>query len=152
MNSFGGASYIEKMREKGLSDEDIRRKLTEGGWEDTEISQAFSQLDDETAPPPPPSKLSTTSRQDSAHHQAPVAVVQRYTTRGIEYGIMFLSLGIGAISLGTVLHDLTDRALGAPDPLFGGSGAPMASAAALVSIPIFLVLFLRLRKAEKNTP
>ena len=137
-----GSAYIKNMRKKGLNDEEIRKKLATAGWEEAEITHAFTTLDDDTLPPPPPSKQPASSAQDNTNaHQPPVAVVQRYTTRGIEYGIMFLSLGIGAVSLGTVLHDLADTAIGASNSTY--SGAPMASAAALVAIPIFLALFIR---------
>ena len=48
-----GRTYVEKMREEGYSDADIREALTEAGWTEDQIERAMAP-DAEGPPPPPP--------------------------------------------------------------------------------------------------
>ncbi len=148
--SSSGELYVQSMRNKGLSDDDIKTRLRDAGWSEADITAAFANIDDELAPPPPVPKHSE-SPETPAGETKPVAVVQQYSTRGIEYAIMFFSLGIGAIALGNLLHYLVNSVL---DPAQGGSyfsaeSVALPATAALVTIPIFTLLFLRLKRAEK---
>ena len=77
----------------------------------------------------------------------PIAVVSNWTTRGLEYVIMFIALGVAATSLGWIMHNFVDSALGQSGTLYE-AGVSFASAALLVTLPVFLVLFLRLKRAE----
>jgi hypothetical protein len=134
--------YIKKMRKDGANDDDIKKTLAGAGWRDYEITSAFASLSSgKPLPPPPPHAL----HDEPAAQQAPIAVVQRYTTAGMEYSIMFLALLFGATSLGTWLHQLLDSLYRSPQ-----SSDALPSVTAIVTIPIFLVLFFRLRGKEKS--
>ena len=153
-------TFLTQARERGLNDEEIIQKLQASGWDETK-AKGLLHGDDLVAPSPAeannpdatlvqPAQSPIVAGQPSHNDKQPVAVVQRYTTRGLEYGIQFLALGIGAISLGILLHDLANRTL---DPTYSsGDWGAMAGAAAVVAMPIFTVLFLRLKRAERSTP
>jgi hypothetical protein len=153
-----GAEFIKSKRSSGLGDDEIRSKLTAAGWQETEIDTAFASVDDDTPPPPSqqPSSSETFQSQATVGSQPqPVAVVQQLSTRGVEYGIMFFSLAFGAVSLGGLLHNLIDVSV---NPISGyassyvGEVLAVQGIIALVTIPIFLFMFLRLRKAERENP
>jgi len=82
----------------------------------------------------------------------PEPVISTYSTRGLEYLIMLISLGIAASSLGSLLHSSVNQVLGSTDQLFGTTIVSLASAALVVTLPIFIFLFLRLKKAELAQP
>lgn len=141
--------YIKQKRESKVDDGKIRQNLIEQGWPTADVEKAMGISHDNDAPPPPPLVPS----QVSVSSQNPTPVVNTFTTRGIEYLIMFISLWVTATSIGFLLHQLVDSALG------GGSGddfygfiEPVTSASLVVALPIFAILFLRLKKAEQNDP
>jgi MFS family permease len=140
--------YLEKMRAKGASDTDIKKTLQKNGWLQQEIDDLFAS-DGEPRVPTPPHKQTMPIPQPP--HDRPVAVVQRYTTVGLEYAIMFVSLGIGAVSLGALLHAWVEN-LTNTEPGWFGLSADISGIAAVVTLPIFLVLFLRLRRMEQRDP
>lgn len=149
-----GADFIKSKRDAGLGDDEIRSKLLTGGWSESEVSAAFSSLDNDIPLPPsqqeaiPPAPAQTVAPQAQ-----PVAVVQQLSTRGVEYGIMFYSLGFGAIALGGLLHSLIDlnmRPRNDSGAFYGGEMLAVQGIIALVTIPIFLFMFLRLKHAEQN--
>ncbi|HSW80984.1 MAG TPA: DUF5671 domain-containing protein [Candidatus Saccharimonas sp.] len=69
---------------------------------------------------------------------------------------MFISLLFGAVSLGAVLHNLLDYYSSGDyirmqaESLSTAVGLPAVTA--LVTVPLFVILFLRLRRIEKSTP
>jgi hypothetical protein len=149
MSENSGADYVAKMREKGLEDEEIKAKMLAAGWNSIEVNQAFTPPDPD-APPPPPSRQ--TAMAGAFPDSKPLAVVENLSTRGIEYAIMFIALGIGAFNLGAVLHLMVASAF---DPHASGESVQsyaFPATAALVTIPIFLILFSRLKAAESEDP
>lgn len=133
------------MRKQGVSDDDIKKSLASSGWRQDEITNLFAQGENSLLPPPPPHTLAT----GNPKNDQPIAVVQRYTTVGIEYAVMFLALGFAAISLGVLLHELAD-AWFFGDPT--DESASMAGVTALVTLPIFTTLFMRLKRRENAEP
>lgn len=147
-------TYLEKMRAKGQTDVQIKKTLAANGWLQGEIDDLFKATDSDVPLPPhkqPIEIADPVPPAPSARTSQPVTVVHRYTTVGLEYIIMFLSLGIGAISLGALLHAWVNQSIGITPGWFAMS-AEMSGIAALVTLPIFLILFLRLRSMEQKDP
>src|SRR5688572_8851849 len=91
-------NYIQQKRLAGVPDDQIKQNLLESGWELSQVSQALSINPGNDAPPPPVPLPAQ-----------PIAVVNTFTTRGIEYVIMFISLWVTATTIGVLLHDLVDN-------------------------------------------
>lgn len=151
--------YIAAARKKGHPDDQIKRDLITGGWKPAEVAQAISPADDLPVPPPPvddaaPQAPVTPSTFEGPNAPAaPQAVVQTFSTRGLEYIIMFIALAVSAFALGSLLHSSVNAIFGSStsftDP---GSDTPFAASALIVGFPIFVYLFLRLKKAELADP
>lgn len=138
--------YIEKARAKGHEDHRIKADLTAAGWDAAMVSSALKGDDDDLIPPPPPPGA-------AARSNSPQPVVQSLSTRGLEYYIMFIALGVAAISLGSLLHSNVNNLLGAGDNYgLSQTNVSLASAALVVSLPVLIALFLRLKKAEITDP
>jgi hypothetical protein len=137
--------YITKARDKGHADERIKHDLVAAGWDAAMVKAGLAGEDDLTPPPPPP--------KPGARPQ-PVAVVQNLTTRGLEYIIMFIALGVTALALASLLHSDVNNLMGNGDAgtLGNNNVVPMATAALVVALPVLAVLFLRLKKAETLDP
>lgn len=134
-------TYIKNKRDAGVSDLDIKSNLISAGWQPEMVDAALSgRVND--APPPPPSQTVPTA--------PPVAVVQTFTTRGLEYVIMFISLWVTATSIAFLLHNIVNTLFGNVNDYL--DTAPIATASLIVALPIFSVLFIRLKKAEKENP
>jgi hypothetical protein len=140
--------YITKAREKGHSDDRIKRDLVDAGWEAAMVTAGLAG-DDGLIPPPPPPR--TGSRPAAGQ---PISVVQNLTTRGLEYIIMFIALGVTALSLASLLHSNVNNLMGNSDAgtLGNNEVVPLATAALVVALPVLAVLFLRLKKAENHDP
>jgi hypothetical protein len=143
-------TYVDEARKKGLKDPTIEANLVVAGWDPKLASAALNV--DESFPAPKPTTPFVSQHAPSAgplagSQGAPIAVVSNFTTRGLEYIIMFIALGVAATSLGFILHDTIDMLMGNSDSFYGGI-VSYATSALVVSLPIFLVLFLRLKKAE----
>ncbi len=139
--------YVVFARSRKMADRDIQDNLVAAGWDADQVKEALKAKDDALLmPPPPPGHGDDNSL--SRHNDGPIAVVQQRTTRGLEYTIMFLAMGVTAISLGALLHHIVDNSFnaGSSDSTF----ASYAAAALIVSLPIFALLFLRLRRAEMS--
>src|SRR5579872_2443125 len=138
-------NYIEKAREKKLTNEQIENNLITAGWQEAQIAEALSQDADLLVPPPPPS----------------VAHVGMWT--GFLYIIFFISLYVLATAIAGILHIWIDKTV--PDWSFTSLGIDSSSdliggifgldiistirgylAAIIVSYPLFLVLSLILNK------
>lgn len=110
-----------------------------------------------TTPPPPPSEINSLSEQnppafESGDSEHPIAVTQVYSSYGLEYLIMLISLGVLAISLGSMLNAVVDLAASKSGSLVSAIFDPYAEAALIVSLPIFAYLFLRLEAREESHP
>lgn len=141
-----GKAYVERMRKEGLKDSAIRKKLEKARWYDHEIAAAFGIEDPETPPAAPHER--SNPQPSSTPAAQPEAVVERNTTLGLEYGVMFLALAIGAIALGSVAHAYIDVIFG-KQAYFNN---PLANAAAIIALPVFAFMFLRLRRTEHAHP
>jgi len=141
-------NYIKQMRKEGVSDSAIKKTLAANDWQPDEIDILFASLSARSVPLPPHKQKNETVK--------PVAVVQQYSTLGMEYSIMFISLFFGAVSFGAVLHILLDYYSSGDylrtqaESLVSSVGLPAVTA--LVTVPLFAILFLRLRRIEKTTP
>jgi hypothetical protein len=152
--------YITTARDKGHTDDRIQRDLVAAGWEPAQVRSGLTSVGPDTAddlvppPPPPPGQTGVQSHRASASHPQPVSVVQNLTTRGLEYIIMFIALGVTALSLASLLHSNVNNLMGNGDSgtLGSNSAVPLATAALVVALPVLAVLFLRLKKAEAADP
>lgn len=148
--------YIKTTRKSGAPDEDIKHNLIAFGWPAEQVEAAMKANLDLPTPPPPPSppSVSDTSPIVTTNvmptHSGPIAVVQSPSTRGLEYTIMFLALWVTATSFGWLVHNGVDGLFGVGgDSSVYGAGVSYAASAILVALPIFAVLFLRLKHAEQ---
>lgn len=136
-------TYIQQRRAKGVEDESIKNSAILAGWDAATVEAALkADLDAPAPPPPPPAAL---MRHDDAHK--PIAVVNTLTTRGLEYIIMFIALGASAISLALLLHNIVNGLYASRIDSYGSANA-YETATLVVSLPIFAILFLRLKAAE----
>jgi hypothetical protein len=136
--------YIDKARDKGHQDDRIKHDLTAAGWDAAMVEAGLRGEDDDLLPPPPPPGASP----------RPLPVVQKISTRGLEYIIMFIALGVTAFALGSLLHSNVNNLLGNGDTgtLGSNSAVSLATAALVVGLPVLAVLFLRLKRAEALDP
>jgi hypothetical protein len=135
--------YIQKARSKGRSDDEIKHDMIEGGWDPRLVDAGIKGDDDLVVPPPPAPAGSAKLLQ-----QQPTA--QQYTSRGLEYVILFIALAVSALSLGSILNSTVNNVYGGGDSV--PQVASFATAALVVSLPIFALLFLRLKRAEARDP
>lgn len=143
--------YIDLARRKGRTDEQIIKNLVEAGWDETTAQAALAEDDGLLPPPPPPNQPEHVYQSRSAALTADkpgvVKVVSYRSTAGLEYLITFISLWVAAMSLASVMHSLIDTLVGNSDSFYEGI-ATFATSAMLVSLPIFIFMFLRLKKRE----
>lgn len=138
-------TYIDAARAKDHSDKRIKQDLVTAGWDPIMVDAGLKGEDDLVPPPPPPPADATTTAR------SPQAVVETFSTRGLEYIIMFIALGVSALSLGSLLHSNVNTLLGGRDS-FGDNAVSFAAAALVVALPVLTVLFLRLKKLEQTDP
>ena len=129
-------NFILQAKQKNLTTDEIKSKLLAAGWSEDVISAA---LGDQLIAPPPPTKGSETD--------APNPLTQREETvrlKMFEYSIMFLTLWVAALAMFWLFNGL----------LFGSdySELKFPLTAIIVCLPVFLVLFLRVRKHEERDP
>lgn len=86
--------------------------------------------------------------QGDAEH--PLAVTEVYSSYGIEYLIMLITLAISAISLSSLMSSIVDLASAKSGSILSTFLDPYAEAALIVSFPIFVLLFLRLEAKEES--
>ena len=139
-------TYVKDARAKGLTDDVISSNLVIAGW-DAHLAAACLNADSSFPAPSGPGQPKVAPANPFVRNDAPIAVVSNFTTRGLEYIIMFIALGVTAISLGLVLHSLVDGLMGSTDSLYEGV-VSYATSALVVGLPVFAILFLRLKKAE----
>jgi hypothetical protein len=145
-------AFVDKARSHGLDDKDISGKLKAAGWSEVDINGALNDLvvprpgDDLDVPTP------NTANNDA--RQRPIAVVHNLSVRGFEYSIMFISLIASAFSFGVILLSLIGQLFNNPDiGTSSDSGTTSFFITLLIVVfPIFVLLFLRLKKAEISDP
>jgi len=136
--------YVAKARDKGLSDPVIKSNMVLAGW-DADLADAVLTAD--LSLPAPVAPKTPSNRLGGGSPNEPIAVVSNFTTRGLEYIIMFIALAVTAVSLGLVLHNLVDNLMNVANSSYEGV-VSYSTSALVVGLPIFLILFLRLKKAE----
>jgi hypothetical protein len=94
------------------------------------------------SPPAPPA---STGLQSETNRDLPVPVVQVLSVRGVEYTMMTLTLWIVAAALIWIL-------LSKLNGITGFSLLIFPTSLLIVCVPVFSLLFLRLRKAEVKNP
>ncbi len=128
-------AFIQKARDKNLSNEEIKAKLMAAGWNEEDVTAGLG--DDLIAPSPP-------SRRGS---DAPSPLTKREETvrlKMFEYNIMFLTLWIVALAMFWIINAFLFSA--------DASVVKFPLTALLVCMPIFLVLFFRTRAHESEDP
>lgn len=136
--------YIKDARDRGLSDPVIKSNLVVAGW-DAHLAEAGLTAD--LSFPAPAVPIEARLGAIASNPTRPVAVVSNFTTRGLEYIIMFIAMAVTAVSLGLVLHSLVDTLFNADGDAYDGI-VSYATSALVVALPVFAALFLRLKKAE----
>lgn len=103
------------------------------------------------SPVPPiaelPQSVSNVVEADIDH---PLAVTEVYSTYGIEYLIMFISLAASSISFASLVNSVIDLLMKNAQGTVGSFFNSYAAAALIVSFPVFAYLFLRLEAKEEN--
>lgn len=131
--------FVKEALGKGLERSAIERVLREAGWQADEVRTALQTYADIDFPLPVPRR--------TAHVSAREAFL---------YLVLFMTLAISAISLGTIVFQLINRWL--PDPLaYDGYITAVnetlrsATAALIVAFPVFLfVSRLTMRAIQEN--
>lgn len=139
--------YILNARKAGASDEKIKSELTASGWPPAEIDRL---LTNDGLPPAPTYVEAHNLVPQAAATAQPISVVENLSTRGLEYNIMFLALTIAALALGSILQIAVTQAFSADSDWSGFY--TYAGSALIVSAPIFIILFWRLKTAELRDP
>ena len=134
--------YIVAARKKGHSDNQIKTNLLAAGWDRGMVASGLKAQADLPVPSPP----------TPDHHiidDQPRPVVQNFSTRGLEYIIMFIALGVAATSLGSILNAAVNALFNTNTSFWDVDGtARLAFSALIVSFPILAYLFMRLKQAE----
>lgn len=133
--------FVKEALEKGQSRESIREILKTAGWDGSEVQKALASFADLDYPVAVPRRTSYTSARES-----------------FLYLVMFMTLGISAISTGTIAFQLINKYL--PDPLaipydysmtFIEETIRNATASLIIAFPIFLWMnYLLARTVAKN--
>jgi len=137
------SGYVAAARKKKHSDDQIQKDLVAAGWDKKLVSAALASDVDLPVPLPPP----------DSEANSPRPVVQNFSTRGLEFIIMFIALGVSAVALGSILHSSVNALFGSSEPILGSGGSvPFATSALVVAFPVLAYLFLRLKNAELAKP
>lgn len=131
--------FVAKQRAKGLSDEDIVKKLVKNGWQQAD---AVIALTDEDIPPPPTHHLNKGLLSSSGNPQAPIAVVDQLSTKGFEYKLFAIALVLSLVAIIMSINNL----------LYDTSNGSFYLSMLVVSLPVMVVFYLRLRRAELKDP
>lgn len=131
--------FVKEALAKGLERSAIERVLREAGWQADEVRTALQTYATIDFPVPVPRRITHVSAREA-----------------FLYLVLFMTLAISAISLGTVVFQLINRWL--PDPLaYDGYMTAVnetlrsATAALIVAFPVFLfVSRLTIRAIDEN--
>lgn len=159
-------TFVHQARERGLHNQDIKDVLLEVGWSHSEIVSAlFGNGLQIPVPQNPVTRVAAGAAPTAAAAQQsnqPLSVVSTVSTRGFEYAIMFFALLASAFSLGLIILTYIENYFAGPivnDPYANYTYDSTSQGVytfgvtvLLVTLPIFMVLFLRLKKAELLNP
>lgn len=93
-------AYVDQLRQKGRTDQQIRQIMLKGGWTEDQVEQLFAR-DVLRAPPPPPPAAPPPARTDAPHRPAAVPSAGRRPRRparaadisgGAKAGIILVSI------------------------------------------------------------
>ncbi len=146
--------YINKKRQEGLKDADIRDSLKSVGWSEADLNSAFTLSD---IPLPDGSVVATTTQVTAKDNESHTL----WDT--FLHVLMFINLCIYATALNMVQHVLIEKLLGSgyQNRFSGayylysdGSNFLLTSAASaiIVSLPLFIVLFMRIHRMTLQDP
>ena len=146
--------YVKQARLKGYDNNTIRTDLLAAGWRNSDIADAFRELDNLIIPTPPYTYNSPEASQPTAVKQP---VVKENLWDAFEHILMFISMYVLVFSLSMLFHYFVDRYLpGIEDPYNSFNGREQQArgylAALIVSTPIFIYLFLRIASRTKKNP
>ncbi len=141
--------FIEKARQKGKTDPEIKGLLQQAGWSENQINAALASKDDLVVPPAPTASAVPASQQVDPNGTplAVTAINAKLTNHGLEYTIMFVALWVLATSVGWLLHAAVQSAL---SPSAYVSDVTFASAALLVALPMFIGSFIYNRRLQER--
>src|SRR5688572_28192746 len=100
--------YIREAKEKGAGHEDIKGNLVTAGWHPNVVDEAIRKHGEPHHDVPAPTP-SLNADVPAYGPQTPIPVVYNYTSRGVEYFLMLISLAIAATSLGALLHSIASE-------------------------------------------
>ncbi|MEX0919634.1 MAG: DUF5671 domain-containing protein [Candidatus Saccharimonadales bacterium] len=147
------SEYVNKARNKGLKDDDIKTRLIDAGWGVDEIYEAIDGGDDLVPPSPDLNTDKSVPSSKTSSEDKPINVITSgFSGSGFEYIIYFLALGVVAISVGAVLHSIINVLIDTEKFSFYQETIPIASAALVVAAPVFIGFMLRLKKKEARLP
>jgi hypothetical protein len=89
--------------------------------------------------------IESSSKLEAVASDLPVAVVKVLSVRGVEYGMMTIALWIGASTLAWIALNMLNGSK-------GFSYVVVPTSALVVCVPIFGLLFMRLKRAELANP
>jgi len=132
-------SFIDQSRKVNVNDEEIKNQLLKSGWPENKVNEALTTVGQPVVPVPPPPPSSQPGMWVS-----------------FLYIIMFISLYVSSTALGQTLHYFVDKNFrlikNAYDYSYVGSFQDTLLrgylAAMIVTAPIFIGLFLYLKKQE----
>jgi len=132
--------FVREALTKGASRNDIKKALLSAGWQQDEVTNALDGFSDVAFVIPVPKRKPYVSAQEA-----------------FMYLVLFLTLYISAISLGTLLFQFINRAF--PDPLLNDYGRlaslgliRQATASLIIAYPIFVAITMILRRAIVKDP
>lgn len=133
-------SFVKEALQKGMSRSKIHDTLVHAGWPADEIKSALHSYADVDFPIPVPKPRPYLSAREA-----------------FLYLILFLTLYISSFSVGSLLFDFINRFI--PDALSGVNSLDMttssirnATAALIITFPIFLFVSYLVQKAIKRDP
>lgn len=156
--------YVTAARGQQLTDQAIHDELVAAGWDTGHVQAALADAG-AVMPVPPPSPPPPAEPPHAAdRHPASSASADRFAARsapatrattqpatsGLRYLLMLLVMGVCAIALGALLHNLIDLSFG----FTGGTDGLVtyATSTLLVALPVFAMLFLQIKRAEAASP
>lgn len=129
--------FIAAARAKGSSDEFITHLLTESGWPEARVLQAFTELYAEGGAAIP---AAPAGRREAARD-------------AFYYLLAFATLGTWTISLGSMLFVFIERAF--PDPTSystGDSSVAVQIASLIIALPVYLLVSRTIGRDLQRTP
>lgn len=134
--------FVKQALEKGSSRSDIHAILLKAGWQEDEVKDALSYYLDTPFPVPVPRRKPYLSAREA-----------------FLYLILFLTLYIGAVSVGTLLFQFINLWIPNPAQIYGGYEwqasidiIRRATASLIITFPIFLFISWLLHKTFLKDP